>query len=169
MDCVDFAAFLGVDAPPPSLSPLPQGSVIRFDPGDTEHALSLTDTEAVVLLEQLDYQEITNNQAEELPTRSGGKSHSCRGEYNCANCMEWLQPDDNGDFWIYHTQRPQRAANYLNALALAAGSPERATVAPKPTEPTLHDNGTPAHSLSDHVEPSNAICVKRKNCLFLSH
>ena len=74
MDCVDFAAFLGVDAPPPSLSPLPQGSVIRFDPGDTEHALSLTDTEAVVLLEQLDYQEITNNQAEELPTRSGGKS-----------------------------------------------------------------------------------------------
>jgi hypothetical protein len=35
---VDFAAFLGVDAPPPSLSPLPQGSVIRFDPGDTEHA-----------------------------------------------------------------------------------------------------------------------------------
>ena len=134
MDCVDFAALLGVDAPPPSLSPLPQGSVIRFDPGDTEHALSLTDTEAMGMLEQLEDQEITNSQAEELPTRSGGKSHSCRGEYNCAKCMARLQPDDHGEIWIYHTQRPQRAANFLNALALAAGSPERATVAPKPTD-----------------------------------
>jgi hypothetical protein len=146
MDSVEFAEFLGVHAPPLSLSPLrslsPLGMLEQLE--DQE----INNTEAIMMLEQLDYQEITNNQAEELPTRSGGKSHSCRGEYNCANCMEWLQPDDNGDFWIYHTQRPQRAANYLNALALAAGSPERATVAPKPTK-ALREPKRPPRSQMD--------------------